>query len=101
MANVGPTDKIALVGQLLLAALSKAQELSKISLEGRPELRRTVAAIVKAVKATRLKIEALNEAAERNGNLDKAALDRALTRIVKAAEAINREVDELLAKARK
>ncbi len=56
---------------------------------------------MKTVKATRQKIEALQDAAERNGKLDKATIDRALTRIVKAAEDINREVDALLAKARK
>lgn len=94
-------DKIELVGRLLLAALSKARELSKISLERRPELRDAAAEIMKTVKATRQKIEALQDAAERNGKLDKATIDRALTRIVKAAEDINREVDALLAKARK
>jgi hypothetical protein len=53
------------------------------------------------VKATRQKIEALNEAAGRNGKMDRATMDRALSRILKAAEEINREVDALLAKARK
>jgi hypothetical protein len=57
--------------------------------------------IMKTVKATRQKIEALHDAAERNAKLDKATIDRALTRIVKAAQDIDREVDELLAKARK
>ena len=94
-------DKIELALQLLRAALSKARQLSKISLEGRPELRATAAAIMKTVKETGRKIEALHEAAEHNGKLDKATLDRAWTRIVKAAEEINREVDELLTKARK
>ena len=56
---------------------------------------------MKRVKATRQKIEALNDAAERNGKLDKATLDAALSRILKAAEEIDREVDDLLAKARK
>jgi len=56
---------------------------------------------MKSVKATRQKIEALNEAAGRNGKMDKATMDRALSRILKAAEEINREVDALLAKARK
>jgi len=56
---------------------------------------------MKTVKATREKIEALNEGAKRNGKLDKATMDRALDRILKAAEEINREVDNLLAKARK
>ncbi|HVN29603.1 MAG TPA: hypothetical protein VMT64_13990 [Candidatus Binataceae bacterium] len=84
-----------------MTALSKARELSKISLADRPELRETAAGIMKAVKATRQKIDALNEGAKRNGKLDKATMDRALNRILRAAEEINREVDELLAKARK
>jgi hypothetical protein len=94
-------DKIERVVRLLMAALSKARELSKISLDDRPELRGTAAAIMKAVKATRQKIDALNEGAKRNGKLGQATMDRALDRILKAAEEINREVDELLAKARK
>ena len=56
---------------------------------------------MKAVKTTRQRIDALNEGAKRNGKLDKATMDRALDRILKAAEEINREVDQLLAKARK
>jgi ferritin-like metal-binding protein YciE len=55
---------------------------------------------MKTVKTTQQKIEALNEASERNGKLDKAVLDEALDRILKAAQEINREVDDLLAKAR-
>ena len=94
-------DKIELIGRLLVAALSKARELSKISLADRPELRKTAAEIMKAVKTTRQRIDALNEGAKRNGKLDKATMDRALDRILKAAEEINREVDQLLAKARK
>jgi hypothetical protein len=94
-------DKRERAARLLMAALSKARELSRISLESRPELRATAAGIVKSVKATRQKIEALSQAAERNGKMDKATMDRALTRILKAAEEINREVDALLVKARK
>jgi hypothetical protein len=35
-----------------------------------------------------------------NGKLDKETLDRSLDRMLKAADEINRELDELLAKAR-
>ncbi|MGA2409572.1 MAG: hypothetical protein ABSG46_04170 [Candidatus Binataceae bacterium] len=56
---------------------------------------------MKSVKATHEKIKALTEASERNGKLDKAALDQALDRILKAAQAINHEVNDLLAKARR
>jgi ferritin-like metal-binding protein YciE len=74
--------------------------LSKIASGERPELRSVAAPIMKTVKTTQQKIEALNEASERNGKLDKAVLDEALDRILKAAQEINREVDDLLAKAR-
>ena len=56
---------------------------------------------MKTVKATHRKIEALNDAVQRNGKLDKATLDQALDRILKAAQEINREVNALLAKARR
>jgi hypothetical protein len=55
---------------------------------------------MKAVKATHQKIEALAEASGQNGKLDKVALDQALDRILKAAQQINEEVDNLLVKAR-
>jgi hypothetical protein len=55
---------------------------------------------MKTVKSTHEKIEALNEAAQQNGKLDKATLNQALDRILKAAQEINQEVDDLLAKAR-
>lgn len=50
---------------------------------------------MKTVKATGKKLES-----RRNGKLDKATVDQALDRILKAADEINREVDDLLAKAR-
>lgn len=56
---------------------------------------------MKTVKATHRKIEALSDAVQRNGKLDKATLDQALDRILKAAQEINREVDALLATARR
>ena len=73
----------------------------KIALDRRPELRTVAAQIMKTAKAMHRKIEALNEATQQNGKLDKAALDQALDRILKAAREINREVTDLLAKARR
>ena len=70
-------------------------------LDRRPELGSVAAQIMKTVKATHREIEALNEATQQNGKLDKAALDQALDRILKAAREINREVNDLLAKARR
>jgi hypothetical protein len=55
---------------------------------------------MKTVKATHREIEALNEATQQNAKLDKAALDQALDRILKAAQEINRQGTDLLAKAR-
>jgi hypothetical protein len=90
-------EKLELIIRLTVDTLSKARELSKIALEGRPELRNIAAQIMKTVKATHRKIEAVNEAAQQNGKLDTAALDR----ILKAAQEINREVADLVAKARR
>ena len=94
-------DKRELIVRLMADSLSKAQALSKIALDGKPELRRAAAEIMKAVKASRQRIEALTEVAHQNGKLDKATIDRSLDRILKAAQKINREVDDLLAKARR
>ena len=95
-----PMNKLERIIALMVDSLLKARELSKIALDGRPELRATAALIMKTFKATHLKLEALNDAAQQNGKLNKVALDQALDRILKSAEEINREVDELLAKAR-
>jgi hypothetical protein len=93
-------DKLELIIRLIEDSLSKALELSKIAANERPELRSVAAQIMKTVKATGKKIEALNAASNRNGKLDKATVDQALDRILKAADEINREVNDLLAKAR-
>jgi hypothetical protein len=94
-------NKLEQIILLVADSLSKARALSRIALDRRPELRATAAAIMKAAKATQQKIQALAEVQQRgNGKLDKAAVDRGLDRILKAARTINREVDELLAKAR-
>ncbi len=94
-------DKLELIIGLTADSLSKARELSKIASDRRPELRSVAAQIMKTVKATHREIEALNEATQQNGKLDKAALDQAMDRILKAAREINREVNDLLAKARR
>jgi len=93
-------EKLALIIGLTSDSLSKARELSRMALDGRTELRATASQIMKTVKSTHEKIDALNEAAQQNGKLDKAALNQALDRILKAAQEINHEVDALLTKAR-
>jgi uncharacterized protein YicC (UPF0701 family) len=95
-----PQDKIDAIVRVTADSLSKARNLSKIALDGRPELQAAAAEIMKTVKATRRDIDALNEAAQRDGKLDKPTLDRSLDRILRAARQINREVTALLEKAR-
>ncbi|HXW85472.1 MAG TPA: hypothetical protein VEJ86_13780 [Candidatus Binataceae bacterium] len=69
-------------------------------MEGRPELRDAARQIMKTVKATGQRLDRLSKTAQRNGRLDRAAIDRSMSRILKAAEEINREVSDLLEKAR-
>ncbi len=46
-------------------------------------------------------MEALNRASTSNGKgLDKATLDRALDRLIKTMDGVNRELDDLLDKAK-
>jgi hypothetical protein len=93
-------DKLELIGRLVLEALSKARELSKITLDDKPDLRRRASELMKAARDSSEKIEALTEGHGKNGKLDKATLERGLDRIIKAQQEINRELDDLLAKAR-
>lgn len=94
-------NKLERIIVLTADSLSKARELSKIALDGLPELRGVAAQIMKTVKANRQQIERLDEASRHNGKLDKAAVDQALDRILEAAKVINDEVATLLTKARK
>ena len=53
------------------------------------------------VQKSRKTMEALNQAAQSNGKgLDKATLDRALDHLIETMDGVNRELDELLAKAK-
>lgn len=60
-----------------------------------------MAELMKVVKTNSQKVQALADAAGGNGRLNKATVEHALDRMIKAAEEINRELDELLAKVRK
>jgi hypothetical protein len=54
------------------------------------------------VQKSRKTTEALNRASTSNGKgLDKATLDLALDRLIKTMDGVNRELDDLLAKAKK
>ena len=55
---------------------------------------------MKKTTDARQKLEALADAGGTNGKLDKATLDSSLDRILGAMDEVNRELDELLAKAR-
>jgi len=55
---------------------------------------------MKKTSENQQKLQTLADAVGANGKLDKETLDRSLDRMLKAADEINRELDELLAKAR-
>jgi len=55
---------------------------------------------MKAAKDASHKVEELTEGHRNNGKLDKATLERGLDRVLTAMEEVNRELDDLLAKAR-
>jgi hypothetical protein len=56
--------------------------------------------LMKKTSENQPKLQTLADAVGTNGKLDKETLDRSLDRMLKAADEINRELDELLAKAR-
>jgi hypothetical protein len=92
-------DKIERIGHLCLEAIAKARELNTRRLDRDLKLR--IAAIMKTVRGTAKRIQALTDAASENGIMDKATTERALDRIIKSLEDANRELDLLLAKAQR
>ena len=93
-------ERLELIITLSADSLSKARILSKITLTERPALRIAAEQIMKTVKDTHREIDTLNRAAHRNGKLDEVSMNRSLDKILKAARQINREVTNLLTKAR-
>jgi hypothetical protein len=58
--------------------------------------------LMERVQKSRKTMEALNRATTPNGKgLEKATLDRALDRLIKTMDGVNRELDDLLAKAKR
>ena len=56
---------------------------------------------MKRVQKSHQTMEALNQASASNGKgLDKATLDSALDRLIETMDRVNRELDDLLAKAK-
>jgi hypothetical protein len=91
-------DKLETIVHLIRAALLKARKLNQFTLP--LDEKKRVASLMKKAANTRRKLEALAEASGTNGKLDKPTFERGLDRILKAMDEVNRELDELLAKAR-
>jgi hypothetical protein len=84
---------------LVLEALVKARELQAFALD--EESKAKAERLMERARKSHKTIEALNEVPSGNGKgLDKATLDSALDRLIETMEGVNRELDELLAKAR-
>ncbi len=93
-------DKLERIGNLVVAALSKARELKTLTLDS--ESRAKVADLMKRMNESHKRIQALSRASEGNGKgLNKAVLDSALDDLIKTFEDANRKLDDLLAKAKK
>ena len=84
---------------LVVEAIIKARELSTFVLDS--ESRAKAAALMARVQKSRETMDALNQAAASNGKgLDKETLDSALDRLIETMDGVNRELDELLARAK-
>jgi hypothetical protein len=84
---------------LLVEALGRARELKNFALD--PESKAKAARLMERVQKSRKTMEALNRASASNGKgLDKVTLDRALDRLIETMDGVNRELDDLLAKAK-
>jgi len=85
---------------LVIEATAKARELRTFELDS--ESRAKVNGLMQRVQKSRKTMEALNRASTSNGKgLDKATLDSALDRLIETMDGVNRELDDLLAKAKK
>jgi hypothetical protein len=84
---------------LVIEALRKARELRAFALDS--DSKAKAAKLMERVQKSRETMEALNQAASFNGKgLDKITLDNALGRLIETMDGVNRELDELLAKAK-
>jgi hypothetical protein len=58
--------------------------------------------MMKRINESKKQFQALSQTSEGNGKgLDKATLDSALDRLIETMDGVNRELDDLLAKAKK
>jgi hypothetical protein len=84
---------------LVIEARAKARDLKAFALD--PESRAKAAGLMERVQKSHKTMQALNRAATSNGKgLDKPTLDNALDRLIETMDGVNRELDELLAKAK-
>lgn len=85
---------------LVIEATAKARKLSTFALDS--ESRAKAKRLMERVQKSRKTMEVLNRASASNGKgLDKATLDSALDRLIETMDGVNRELDALLAKAKK
>ena len=92
-------DKLEQLGNIVMAALAKARELGKFPLENRANERRAI--LMKLLQKHSKNMKQLADAAEQDGFLNQATVNAALDRAIAAAEVIDKELEELLAQAKK
>jgi hypothetical protein len=79
--------------------LIKARALKTFALD--PESKVKAAGLMERVQKSHKTMKALNQVSATNGKgLDKATLDSALDRLIETMDHVNRELDDLLAKAK-
>ena len=92
-------DKLERIGNLVVAALSKAKELRTLTLDSESQAK--VADLMKRINESHKRIQSLSRASEGNGKgLNKAVVDSALNELIKTFEDANRKLDDLLARAK-
>jgi len=95
-----PMDRFEKFLHLVIEATAKARKLRTFALDS--ESRAKVNGLMERVQKSRKTMEALNRASTSNGKgLEKATLDSALDRLIETMDGVNRELDDLLAKAKK
>ena len=92
-------DKLERLGHILIVALLKARELGELPLDQDAKERRKI--LVKLLQKHSDNVKKLSDAAKHNGFLDNATVNAALDRMIAAAEEIDKELEELLAQAKK
>ena len=79
--------------------MGKARELKTFALD--PESKAKAAGRMERVQKSHKTMKSLNQASASNGKgLDKATLESALDRLIETMDGVNRELDDLLAKAK-